>query len=132
MKLPNFSSVALAMLGFLSTSLAADYADWVAKGYRWSAVNGPHAYIKKEDAKNERLHGSSHGWRSIGSLDSHQKSKRSSAQKHRGSIRNSGYGRGPANFKRYATSRCECQTRGVSKSITNCHTPQVTSRLLQP
>jgi hypothetical protein len=59
MKLPNFSSVALAMLGLLSTSFAADYADWVAKGYRWSAVKGPHAYIKKEDAKNERLHGSS-------------------------------------------------------------------------
>jgi hypothetical protein len=59
MKLPNFSSVALAMLGLLSTSLAADYADWVAKGYRWSAVNGPHAYKKKEDAKNERLHGGS-------------------------------------------------------------------------
>jgi hypothetical protein len=56
MKLSNFSSVALAMIGIASTSFAADYSDWVAKGYRWSAVNGPHAYIKKEDAKDERLH----------------------------------------------------------------------------
>jgi hypothetical protein len=55
MKLSNFSSVALAMIGIASTSFAADYSDWVAKGYRWSAVNGPHAYIKKEDAKDERL-----------------------------------------------------------------------------
>ena len=54
MNLPNFSSVALAMLGLASTSFAADYSDWVAKGYRWSAVNGPHAYIKKEDAIKER------------------------------------------------------------------------------
>ena len=56
MKLSNFSSVALAMIGIASTSFAADYSDWVAKGYRWSAVNGPHAYIKKENAKDERLH----------------------------------------------------------------------------
>jgi hypothetical protein len=55
MKLSNFSSVALAMIGIASTGFAADYSDWVAKGYRWSAVNGPHAYIKKEDAKDERL-----------------------------------------------------------------------------
>jgi hypothetical protein len=54
MNLPNFSSVALTMLGLASTSFAADYSDWVAKGYRWSAVNGPHAYIKKEDAIKER------------------------------------------------------------------------------
>lgn len=53
MKLPNFSSAVLAMVGLASTSLAADYADWVAKGYRWSVVGGPHAYIKKENAKNE-------------------------------------------------------------------------------
>src|SRR6266481_3637863 len=59
MKLSNFSSVALAAIGIASATFAADYSDWVAKGYRWSAVNGPHAYIKKEDAKNERLHGSS-------------------------------------------------------------------------
>ncbi len=56
MKLSNFSSVALAAIGIASATFAADYSDWVAKGYRWSAVNGPHAYIKKEDAKNERLH----------------------------------------------------------------------------
>ena len=56
MKRSNFSSVALAMIGIASTSFAADYSDWVAKGYRWSAINGPHGYIKKEDAKDERLH----------------------------------------------------------------------------
>jgi hypothetical protein len=56
MKRSKFSSVALAMIGFASTGFAADYTDWVAKGYRWSAVNGPHAYIKKEDAQNERSH----------------------------------------------------------------------------
>ena len=56
MKLSNFSSVALAAIGIASATFAADYSDWVAKGYRWSAVNGPHAYFKKEDAKNERLH----------------------------------------------------------------------------
>jgi hypothetical protein len=54
MKRSNFSSVALAMIGIASTSFAADNTDWVAKGYRWSAVNGPYAYIKKEDAQNER------------------------------------------------------------------------------
>jgi hypothetical protein len=54
MKLLNSSSVALTMLGLLSTSFAADYADWVAKGYRWSAIDGPYAYIKKEDAQSER------------------------------------------------------------------------------
>jgi hypothetical protein len=43
----------MAMVGLASTTLATDYADWAAKGYRWSRVNGPHAYIKKEDAKNE-------------------------------------------------------------------------------
>jgi hypothetical protein len=53
MKLPNLSLAILAMIGVASTSLADDYADWVAKGYRWSVVGGPHAYIKKENAKNE-------------------------------------------------------------------------------
>ena len=53
MKLPNFSSAVLAMVGLASTSLATDYADWVAKGYRWSVVGGPYAYITKENAKNE-------------------------------------------------------------------------------
>jgi hypothetical protein len=44
------------MIGLASTSLATDYADWVAKGYRWSIINGPYAYIRKEDAKNEGTH----------------------------------------------------------------------------
>jgi hypothetical protein len=54
MKLSNLSSAVLAMAGLASTGLATDYADWVAKGYRWSVVNGPYAYIAKDDAKNER------------------------------------------------------------------------------
>jgi hypothetical protein len=53
MKLPDLFSVVLAMGGLASTSLAADYSDWVAKGYRWSVVNGLYAYKTKEDAKNE-------------------------------------------------------------------------------
>lgn len=52
MKLPNLSAAVLAMIGFASTSFAADYADWVAKGYRWSLVGGPYAYISKEYAMN--------------------------------------------------------------------------------
>jgi hypothetical protein len=52
MKLPDLFSAVLAMVGLASTSLAADYSDWVAKGYRWSVVNGPYAYKTKEDAKN--------------------------------------------------------------------------------
>jgi hypothetical protein len=56
MKLQILSSAVLAMVGLASTSLATDYADWVAKGYRWSVVNGPYAYIKKEDAKKDGSH----------------------------------------------------------------------------
>jgi hypothetical protein len=52
MKLPDLFSTAMAMVGLASASLAADYADWVAKGYRWSLINGPYAYVTKEDAKN--------------------------------------------------------------------------------
>ena len=52
----EFFSVALAMIKIASTSFAADYSYWVANGYRWSAVNLSHAYIKKEDAKDECLH----------------------------------------------------------------------------
>jgi hypothetical protein len=56
MKLSNLSSVVVAMVGLASTSLATDYADWVAKGYRWSAVNGPYAHVAKDDAKKEGPH----------------------------------------------------------------------------
>jgi hypothetical protein len=55
MKLPDLFSAVMAMIGLASTSLAADYADWVAKGCRWSLINGPYAYITKEDAKNGRF-----------------------------------------------------------------------------
>ena len=55
MKLPELFSAGMAMMGLASTSLAADYGDWVAKGYRWSLVNGPYAYVTKEDAKNGGL-----------------------------------------------------------------------------
>jgi hypothetical protein len=57
MKLLILSSAALAIAGFGSTSLATDYSEWAAKGYRWSKVHGAHAYIKKEDAKNEDSRG---------------------------------------------------------------------------
>lgn len=52
MKLLILSSAVLAMVGFASTSLAADYADWVAKGYRWSVVHGRVAYVIKEEARS--------------------------------------------------------------------------------
>jgi hypothetical protein len=42
----------LAIALLVSTSLAADYADWVAKGYRWSVVHGRVAYVTKEEAKS--------------------------------------------------------------------------------
>ncbi len=51
MKLSNLFSAVLAMVGLASTSLATDYADWVAKGYRWSAVHGRVAYVTKEEAR---------------------------------------------------------------------------------
>ena len=53
-KLSNLSLAVAAMVGLASTSLATDDADWAAKGYRWSIVSGPYAYVAKEDAKNER------------------------------------------------------------------------------
>jgi hypothetical protein len=59
MKLPDLFSAVMAMVGLASTSLAVDYADWVAKGYRWSLVDGPYAYFTKEDAKNGRFRGDS-------------------------------------------------------------------------
>jgi hypothetical protein len=52
MKPPDLFSAVMAIVGLASTSLAADYAEWVAKGYRWSLINGPYAYVTKEDAKN--------------------------------------------------------------------------------
>ena len=52
MKLPILSLAMLAIVVLASTGLAADYADWVAKGYRWSAVHGRVAFVKKEEAKS--------------------------------------------------------------------------------
>ena len=47
-------SLVLLTIGVLPATLAADYKDWVAQGYRWSLVSGLHAYRNKDDAKNER------------------------------------------------------------------------------
>lgn len=55
MKLPNLSAVALALICFASTGFATDYAEWVTKGYRWSVVGGPYAFINKEYAMNAGL-----------------------------------------------------------------------------
>ncbi|MGA8657146.1 MAG: hypothetical protein WB586_13455 [Chthoniobacterales bacterium] len=52
MKLPILSSAVLAMVGLASTSSATDYADWVARGYRWSVVHGRVAYVTKEEARS--------------------------------------------------------------------------------
>ena len=54
MRIPILSLALLLIVGVLQATLAADYKDWVAKGYRWSSVGGLHAYRNKDDAKNER------------------------------------------------------------------------------
>jgi hypothetical protein len=54
MKVRILSLAVLAVVGILPATRAADYTDWVAKGYRWSLVSGLHAYISKADAKNDR------------------------------------------------------------------------------
>ena len=59
MKNLNLCSAVLAAIGLASTTLAADYTDWAAKGYRWSLVDGPYAYITKDDAKNALSHAGS-------------------------------------------------------------------------
>ena len=60
MRIPLLSLAVLLIVGMLPATLAADYKDWVAKGYRWSLASGLHAYVSKDDAKNERSrHGGS-------------------------------------------------------------------------
>ena len=54
MRIPVLSLALLLIVGVLPATLAADYKDWVAQGYRWSLVSGLHAYRNKDDAKNER------------------------------------------------------------------------------
>jgi hypothetical protein len=54
MRIPILSLALLLIIGVLPATFAADYKDWVAKGYRWSLVSGLHAYRNKDDAKNER------------------------------------------------------------------------------
>jgi hypothetical protein len=52
MKRSNLFSAVLAAMALASTGWATDYAGWVAKGYRWSRVSGPYAYLTRQDAKN--------------------------------------------------------------------------------
>ena len=59
MKLPILSLVVLAIVVIGSTSLAADYTEWVAKGYRWSEVHGRVAFVKKEEALSAGNHSKS-------------------------------------------------------------------------
>lgn len=54
MKVPVLSLAVLIIVGILSAAFAADYKEWVAQGYRWSSVSGLHAYLSKDDAKNDR------------------------------------------------------------------------------
>jgi hypothetical protein len=54
MRIPILSLALLVIIGILPAASAADYKDWVAKGYRWSLVSGLHAYRNKDDAKNDR------------------------------------------------------------------------------
>jgi hypothetical protein len=56
----KFSVLCSALLAFLQvapTCLATDYADLVAKGYRWSKVNGRYAFPSKEDAQRKASSG---------------------------------------------------------------------------
>jgi hypothetical protein len=57
MRILILSLAVLAIVEAPSAAFAGDYQDWVAQGYRWSRVSGLHAYISKEDAKNERSRG---------------------------------------------------------------------------
>ena len=50
MNLPHLFSAVLALMALISTGLATDYADLVAKGYRWSRVRGAYAYHAKQEA----------------------------------------------------------------------------------
>jgi hypothetical protein len=50
-----FTSVVLAMIGLVPTSLASDYTEWVAKGYRWSLVNGPSIALKSNSNARQEL-----------------------------------------------------------------------------
>jgi hypothetical protein len=43
LKIPILTSDVLLIVGILPATMAADYSDWVAKGYRWSLVSGLHA-----------------------------------------------------------------------------------------
>jgi hypothetical protein len=54
MRIPILSLALLLIIGVLPATLAADYKDWAAQGYRWSLVSGLHAYRNKDDAKIER------------------------------------------------------------------------------
>ena len=51
MKLPIPLVSVFVVAGLVLTSSAFDYADIVAKGYRWSSVEGPYACPSKEDAR---------------------------------------------------------------------------------
>lgn len=54
LKIPIIALAVLLMVAILPAIMAAGYKDWVAQGYRWSLVSGLHAYISRDDAKNER------------------------------------------------------------------------------
>src|ERR1700748_1481983 len=54
MRIPILSLALFLIIGALPATLAADYKEWVAQGYRWSSVSGLHAYLSKDDAKKER------------------------------------------------------------------------------
>ena len=54
MRIPVLSLAVLGIVLIRPAILVADQKDWVAQGYRWSRVSGLHAYISKDDAKNER------------------------------------------------------------------------------
>ena len=51
MKLLSILLAPIASVGMASTSLARGYKDLVAEGYRWVAIDGPHACPTKKDLR---------------------------------------------------------------------------------
>jgi hypothetical protein len=49
LKIPILASAVLLMVAILPAIMAADYSDWVAKGYRWSLVSAGQVGVPAEE-----------------------------------------------------------------------------------
>jgi len=57
---PILVAAVVAAVSFGSNAFADKYEDLVAKGFRWSAADGPYAAVAKEDARRVASHLSDH------------------------------------------------------------------------